>query len=71
MSSIKRHMGVVIIACTLASIGLLAGLCEAILMWKRDGNPVALLFWIFIVGGGGYVLKPMIQYAFHLFTEEK
>ena len=66
MRTSKGYLLVVLLACVLSGIGLAAGFIQACLCMKRDGNPVALIFWCVIVGCGLWIFIPMIQYFFRI-----
>lgn len=66
MRTSKGHLFVVLLACALGVVGLAAGFMQAILMMKRDGQPVALIFWVLMVGFGLWIFIPMLRYFFRI-----
>ena len=62
----KRTLVVFCVSGSLFLIGILAGLIQAILLWKQDGHPAGLIIYLSVLGIGGYAMYPLLRYIFRI-----
>ena len=53
----NKQFALLVVGANLTMYGLLAGLCEAVLLWKRDGHPTGLILFLVIVSLGGIAIS--------------